>query len=60
MFKASKDLKLNYIKTFNYQLLLKILRLIIRLIPQGTVDDNSLGPDRFAGPKALDPYYCRQ
>ena len=31
----------------------------IRLIPQGTVDNN-LMPDRFAGPKALDPYYCRQ
>ena len=30
-----------------------------RLIPQGTVDNN-LGPDRFAGPKALDPYYYRQ
>ena len=31
----------------------------IRVIPQGTVDDN-LGPDRLAGPKALDPNYCRQ
>ena len=26
----------------------------IRAIPQGTVDKN-LGPDRLAGPKALDP-----
>ncbi len=33
--------------------------IIIRLIPQGTVDNN-LGPDRLAGPKALDPNYCRQ
>ena len=31
----------------------------IRLIPQWTVDYN-LGPDRFAGPKALDPYYSVQ
>ena len=31
----------------------------IRVIPQGTVDNN-LGPDRLAGPKALDPNYCRQ
>ncbi len=31
----------------------------IRLIPQGTVDNN-LGPDCLAGPKALDPNYCRQ
>ena len=30
-----------------------------RVIPQGTVDNN-LGPDRLAGPKALDPYHCRQ
>ncbi len=29
------------------------------VIPQGTVD-NKLGPDRLAGPKALDPKYCRQ
>ena len=34
-------------------------KLIIRLIPQGTVDNN-LGPDRSAGPKALDPNYYRQ
>ncbi len=26
----------------------------LRVIPQGTVDNN-LGPDRLAGPKALDP-----
>ena len=31
----------------------------IRVIPQGTVDNN-LGSDRLAGPKALDPNYCRQ
>ena len=31
----------------------------IRVIPQGTGDIN-LGPDRLAGPKALDPNYCRQ
>ncbi len=31
----------------------------IRLIPQGTVDNNQ-GPDRLPGPKALDPNYCRQ
>ncbi len=30
----------------------------IRVIPQGTVDNN-LGPDRLAGTKALDPNYCR-
>ena len=29
------------------------------LIPQGTVDNNP-GLDRLAGPKALDPNYCRQ
>ncbi len=22
--------------------------------------DNNLGPDRLEGPKALDPYHCRQ
>ena len=32
---------------------------MIRVIPQGTVDNN-LGPDRLVGPKALDPNYCRQ
>ena len=32
---------------------------LIQLIPQGTVDNN-LGPDRLAGPKVLDPNYCRQ
>ncbi len=31
---------------------------LIRLIPQRTVDNN-LGPDRLAGPKALDTNYCR-
>ncbi len=29
------------------------------LIPQGMVDNN-LGPNRLAGPKVLDPNYCRQ
>ena len=33
--------------------------LLIPIIPQRTVDNN-LGPDRFAGPKTLDPYFCRQ
>ena len=32
---------------------------IIRVIPQGTVDNN-LGPDNLAGLNALDPNYCRQ
>ncbi len=32
---------------------------LIRLIPQRTVANN-LRPDRLAGPKALDPNYCRQ
>ncbi len=32
---------------------------IIRLIPQGKIDNN-LGPDRLSGPKALDPNYFRQ
>ncbi len=32
---------------------------LIRLIPQGTVDNN-LGPDRLVGIKALDPNYCKQ
>ncbi len=27
----------------------------LRLIPQGRVDKNNLGPDCLAGPKALDP-----
>ncbi len=35
------------------------IMLVIRVIPQGTVDNN-LGPDRLVGPKALDPNYCRQ
>ncbi len=37
----------------------KILNLFTQVIPKGTVDNN-LGPDRLAGPKALDPNYCRQ
>ena len=32
---------------------------ILRVIPQGTVKHNP-GPDRLAGPKALDLNYCRQ
>ncbi len=36
-----------------------LLGYIIRVIPQGTVDNN-LGPDRLAGRRALDPNYCRQ
>ncbi len=32
---------------------------MIRVIPQGTVDNN-LGQDRLAGPKTLDTNYCRQ
>ena len=32
---------------------------VIRLIPQGTVDNN-LEPDGEAGPNALDSNYCRQ
>ena len=36
-----------------------ILTYYIRVIHQETVDNN-LGPDRLAGPKALDPNYCRQ
>ncbi len=31
----------------------------IRLLPQGTVDNN-LGPNRLAGPKTLDPNHYRQ
>ena len=31
----------------------------VRIIPQGTVDNN-LGPDRLASPKTLDPKYWRQ
>ena len=34
-------------------------KIYIRVIPQGTVDNN-LGPDRLAGPKAIDPNYSRQ
>ena len=31
----------------------------IQVMPQGTIDNN-IGPDHLAGPKALDPNYCRQ
>ena len=31
----------------------------LRVIPQGAIDNN-LGPDRLAGPKALDPNYYRK
>ena len=37
----------------------ELYNILIRLIPQGTVDNN-LGPDRLEGPNALDPNYCRQ
>ena len=37
----------------------KVIDSPLRVIPQGTVDNN-LGQDRLAGPKALDPNYCRQ
>ena len=33
---------------------------IIRLLLQGMVAVNNLGPDRLAGPKAIDPNHCRQ
>ncbi len=36
-----------------------LLSVCLRVIPQGTVDNN-LGPDRLAGPKALNPNYYRQ
>ena len=35
------------------------IRNIVRVIPQGTVDNN-LGADRLSGLRALDPNYCRQ
>ena len=38
----------------------RVLLIIRRLIPQGTVDYNLGGPDRLACPKALDPNHCRQ
>ena len=38
---------------------LQNLQHVLIVIPKGTVDNN-LGPDRLAGPKALDPNYCRQ
>ncbi len=42
------------------QFIFLFTRSYIRVIPQGTVDNN-LGSDRLAGPKALDPNnYCRQ
>ena len=37
--------------------------LIVSLSDYNTINtsgDNNLGPDRLAGPKALDPSYCRQ
>ena len=37
----------------------RIFNMDIRVIPQGTFDNNQ-GPDRLAGPKALDPNYSRQ
>ena len=49
----------NSVMKYNISISYLVLYHIIRLIPQGTVDNN-LGPDRLAGPKALDPNYCRQ
>ena len=43
----------------NFIGLINSLLHMIRVIPQGTVDNN-LGPDRLAGPKALGPNYCKQ
>ena len=40
-------------------LYIKIKNVSLTVIPQGTVDNN-LGPDRLAGPKAIDPNYFRQ
>ena len=48
------ELKQERLSTFVFK-----YKLIIRLIPQGTVDNN-LGPDRSAGPKALEPNFYRQ
>ncbi len=36
-----------------------LLCLVPKYIPQGT-GDNLLGPDRLAGPKALEINFCRQ
>ncbi len=41
----------------SYNRTLRVYIRYIRVIPQGTVDNN-LGPDRLAGPKVLDPNYC--
>ena len=49
----------NVIKTINALRTKNKMTIWVRVIPQGTVD-NKLGPDRLAGPKALDPNYCRQ
>ena len=35
------------------------LGMLIRLIPQGTIENNQ-GPDRFASPETLDPIYRGQ
>ena len=49
----------NIIRGINRTPSVVLTNVIIRLIPLETVDNN-LGPDRLTGPKALDPYYCRQ
>ncbi len=53
--------KVNYglSKVEVHLLIIDRITYIIRLIPQGTVNNN-LGPDSLAGPKALDPNRCRQ
>ncbi len=54
--------KHTYQTNFIYHLFLYLISIeeyILRVIPQGTVD-NILGPDRLAGPKALEPNRCRQ
>ena len=70
VYEAKKLIKknLNSARKNNERLLSYVLRylipiysheLIIRLILQGTVDNN-LGPDSLLGPNALDPNYYRQ
>ncbi len=36
-----------------------ILKILLRFITKGSVDKSILGPDRLAGPKALNPNYCK-
>ncbi len=60
LFEYSEN-KMNPILYYQYSVFsfLEVTVNPIRVIPQGTVD-NKLGPGRLAGPKALDPNYCRQ